>query len=61
MGKNPKVNRLNVEKILKDFQKSEESNGHRRGTFKIGKPFDEALNTILKARNGNTHSKRRTG
>ena len=40
---------LDVEKIMEDFQKAEEaSSSHRNGTFKIGKPFDEALDTILR-------------
>jgi hypothetical protein len=42
-------NDLNVQKVLREFQKSEESPPHHKGTFKIDKPFDEALNTILKA------------
>jgi hypothetical protein len=42
--------RLNVPKIMGDFQKLEESSGHRKGTFNIEKPFEEALDTILKAK-----------
>jgi hypothetical protein len=40
---------LDIEKLLSDFQKAEESSSHRNGTFKIEKPIDEALDTILKA------------
>jgi len=42
--------RLNVTKVMEDFQKSEESSSHRKGTFKIGVPFDKALDTILKSK-----------
>jgi hypothetical protein len=35
---------------MEDFQKAEESSSHRNGTFKIDKPFEEALDTILKAK-----------
>ena len=41
--------RLDVAKVMEDFQKAEESSSHRNGTFKIEKPIDEALDTILKA------------
>ena len=44
--------RLNVEKIIEEFEKSEQTSGHRNGTFKIEKPFDEALDTILKVKPG---------
>ena len=37
-----------VGKVMEDFQKAEESPFDRSGTFKIEKPFDEALDTILK-------------
>jgi hypothetical protein len=41
---------LDVDKVIKDFEEQESSSStHRNGTFKIDKPFDEALNTILKA------------
>lgn len=50
MEKNLKSNRLDVEKILEDFDKEEKSKSHRKGTFKIDKPFEEALDTILKAK-----------
>jgi hypothetical protein len=42
--------RLNITKVLEDFQTAEESTAHRKGTFKIDKPFEEALGTILKAK-----------
>jgi hypothetical protein len=42
--------RLNVAKVLSEFRKAEKSSAHRQGTFKIKAPFEEALNTILKAR-----------
>lgn len=41
---------LDVVKVMEDFQKTEESSSHRNGTFKIDKPFEEALETILKSR-----------
>jgi hypothetical protein len=42
--------RLNVAKVMEDFQKAEESSSHRNGTFKIDAPFDKALETILKSK-----------
>ena len=42
--------RLNIGKVLTDFQKAEESSSHRKGTFKIDAPFEQALKTILKAK-----------
>ena len=42
--------RLDVAKVIEDFKKSEESSSHRNGTFKIEKPFEEALDTILKTK-----------
>ena len=42
--------RLDVGKVMEDFKKVEESSGHRNGTFKIEKPFEEALETILKSK-----------
>jgi hypothetical protein len=41
---------LDIEGIMSEFQKSEESSSHRNGSFKIEKPFDEALDTILKSK-----------
>ena len=45
-----KNQRLSVHKLLAGFKKSEESTAHRNGTFKIDKPFEEALIAILKAK-----------
>ena len=42
--------RLNVAKVVEDFQKAEQSPGHRNGTFKIDAPFERALDTILKSK-----------
>ena len=42
--------RLDVEKVMEEFQKSEESSSSRNGTFKIESPFEKALDTILKAK-----------
>lgn len=42
--------RLDVAKVMEDFQKAEESSSHRNGTFKIDAPFDKALETILKSK-----------
>jgi hypothetical protein len=51
-NKNKKVRSspLDVAKVMEDFQKSEEASPRRNGTFKINKPFDEALGSILKAK-----------
>lgn len=54
--KNPK---LDVGKVLKEFQEYEESKGHRSGPFKIDAPFDEALKTILKAKPGSKKTRRK--
>jgi hypothetical protein len=42
--------RLNVAKVIEDFQKAEASSPHRNGTFKIDAPFEKALDTILMAK-----------
>lgn len=42
--------RLNVAKVMEDFEKSSESSSHHKGTFKMEKAFEEALDTILKAK-----------
>jgi len=44
------INSLNVEGVLREFRISEESQAHRKGTFKINAPFEKALYTILKAK-----------
>jgi hypothetical protein len=41
---------LDVARVVEDFQRQEESSSHREGTFKIDKPFEEALNSLLKAK-----------
>jgi hypothetical protein len=42
--------KLNVDKVMKEFQDIEGSASHRKGTFKIGVPFEKALDTIIKAK-----------
>jgi len=42
--------RLAVRKILKEFKKSEESGAHRKGTFKINMPFEDALKIVAHAK-----------
>jgi hypothetical protein len=44
--------RLNIIKVMDDFQESEESSSHRKGTVKIEAPFEDALKTSLKAKTG---------
>lgn len=44
-------NRLNIQKVLTDFEKAEKSTAHRKGSFKIEGPFEKALETILKPKN----------
>jgi len=34
---------LGVRKVVNEFQKEEKSTAHRKGTFKIDKPFEETL------------------
>ena len=46
----PAGNTLNVPKIVRELEHQEELSSHRKGTFKIDKPFDEALEAILKAK-----------
>jgi hypothetical protein len=41
---------LNVEKVMEDFQREEESSSHRNGTFKIEAQFEDALETIMRAK-----------
>ena len=50
---------LDIKKIVNDFQCEEKSPSHRKGTFKIDKPFDEALNVVLKVKPG--RNKNRNG
>jgi len=42
--------RLNVVKVMDDFQKAEDDSSHRKGTFKIDAPFEKALDTMLKSK-----------
>src|SRR2546425_13333294 len=42
-------NNLCVGRVLAEFHKAEKSTAPRKGTFKIAAPFEEALDTILKA------------
>ena len=47
----PKLNqRLDIQKIVKEFNQSEQESNGRKGTFKIDAPFDEAVKSILKAK-----------
>jgi len=34
---------LSVKKVLAEFQKAENSTAHRKGTFRIDVPFEDAL------------------
>lgn len=45
-----KSKKLNVEKVLKEFRQYEESSGHRKGTFKLDVPFEQAVKKISKAK-----------
>jgi hypothetical protein len=44
---------------MQEFQKAEGSPSHRKGTFKIDKPFEEALDIVLKAKPQITKSSKR--
>jgi hypothetical protein len=44
------VNTLDVKKVLEEFQKVEESQPRRKGTFKINIQFEKAIDAILKAK-----------
>ena len=41
---------LSVRKVLEQFDEVERSSAHRKGTFKIDMPFEDALQTVLKAK-----------
>jgi hypothetical protein len=43
-------NALDVDKLMSEFQEAEKSTSHHKGTFKIEKPFDDALDTTLKSK-----------
>jgi hypothetical protein len=42
---------------MEEFKKSEEASSRRNGTFKIDRPFDDALNVIVKAKPETTKRK----
>ncbi len=48
--RNRAVGTLDVNKVMEQFQKAEDSKAHRKGTFEINAPFENALNRILKAK-----------
>ncbi len=48
MRKKPK--KLKVDRILKEFQKSEQSSSHRRDAFKIEGDFEDAVRKIAGAK-----------
>ncbi len=50
--------RLDVAKVMEDFQKDEESSSGRNGTFKIDATFDDALRKIVKAKPGTKPAKK---
>jgi len=39
-------NTLNVEKLMDELQKEEATHTHRKGTFKVDKTFEEAIDTL---------------
>jgi hypothetical protein len=41
---------IEIRKIVKEFERSESSKAHRKGTFKIEAPFEKALDTVLKSK-----------
>jgi hypothetical protein len=41
---------LDVKQVLKDFRDYEDSEDRRKGTFKIGVPFEQAVKKITKAK-----------
>ena len=43
---------LDVKKVIEQFQKAEASTAHRKGTFKISLPFEDALKKIVKTKLG---------
>jgi len=50
--------RLPVEKIIRDFEREEQTGRHRKDAFKIAVTFDEALGRILKAKPEHKHKNR---
>jgi hypothetical protein len=43
-------NRLDIKKVLAEFEKSQASKAHRKGTFKIEVPFEKAVKKIAKSK-----------
>jgi hypothetical protein len=41
---------LSVGKVLAEFRKAEKSSAHRKGTFKIDMPFEDALKVVARAK-----------
>ena len=41
---------LQIEKVLAEFEKAEKSTSHRKGTFKIDVPFEQALKIVAHAK-----------
>jgi len=52
-----RIDYLDVGKVMEEFKKSEEASSRRNGTFKIDRPFDDALNVIVKAKPETTKRK----
>jgi hypothetical protein len=45
-----KSSTLDVRKVMREFEKQEAEGPHRKDALKIDKPFEEALDIILKAK-----------
>lgn len=45
-----KSSRLSLKRVMDEFRRSEDSTAHRKGTFKIDVPFEDALKLVLKKR-----------
>jgi hypothetical protein len=58
MSKTQKT-KLDTDKIMREFQQVENSEAHRRGTFKVEAPFEKAVDTILKSANQKSRPKAR--
>jgi hypothetical protein len=58
MAQTRKTRNLNISKVLSDFTEYEKSPKGRKGTFKINKPFEEAIDAILRAKPTSVKSKR---
>jgi hypothetical protein len=44
------VANMDISYVIEQFNKSESSPAHRKGTFKIEAPFEKAVDTILKVK-----------